>query len=82
MSASGSDVFFLTRDQLVPRDGNQNYDIYDARVDGGVPERRGAHSLREHRNVPERTGRSSTRVGGGKHEPRRRRQPHAAIALA
>jgi hypothetical protein len=37
MSATASDVFVLTRDRLLPQDGNQNYDIYDARVDGGFP---------------------------------------------
>jgi hypothetical protein len=37
MSASGSDVFFMTRDQLVPQDGDQNLGVYDARVEGGFP---------------------------------------------
>ena len=37
-SASGNDVFFLTRQQLVGWDNDQNYDLYDARVDGGLPE--------------------------------------------
>jgi hypothetical protein len=36
MSASGSDVFFMTRDQLVPQDNDEGYDIYDARIGGGV----------------------------------------------
>jgi hypothetical protein len=31
---SGSNVFFVTRAQLVPEDENENYDLYDARVDG------------------------------------------------
>jgi hypothetical protein len=34
---SGSDVFFETRDQLVPQDGDTQLDLYDARVDGGFP---------------------------------------------
>lgn len=34
-SASGEDVFFLTRAQLVKQDGDQLRDLYDARVDGG-----------------------------------------------
>ena len=34
-SANGNDVFFLTRDQLVPEDQDENVDLYDARVDGG-----------------------------------------------
>jgi DNA-binding beta-propeller fold protein YncE len=37
-SASGNDVFFVTRQQLVGWDHDQNYDLYDARVGGGVPE--------------------------------------------
>jgi DNA-binding beta-propeller fold protein YncE len=37
-SASGNDVFFLTHQQLVGWDHDQNYDLYDARVGGGMPE--------------------------------------------
>jgi Tol biopolymer transport system component len=37
-SASGDDVFFTTRGQLVPRDRNEKVDLYDARVNGGFPE--------------------------------------------
>jgi hypothetical protein len=37
-SASGNDVFFDTRDQLVGWDEDANYDAYDARVGGGLPE--------------------------------------------
>ena len=35
-SANGSDAFIATRTQLLPQDGNENFDLYDARV-GGVP---------------------------------------------
>jgi hypothetical protein len=38
-SASGDDVFFTTRAQLVPQDRNETVDLYDARVNGGFPER-------------------------------------------
>jgi hypothetical protein len=37
-SASGNDVFFLTRQQLARGDTDQLVDLYDARVNGGVVE--------------------------------------------
>jgi hypothetical protein len=37
-SVSGNDIFFATRDRLVGWDTDNNYDVYDARVDGGLPE--------------------------------------------
>ena len=37
-SPSGDDALFLTRAQLVGADADNNYDLYDARVDGGFPE--------------------------------------------
>jgi hypothetical protein len=37
-SSGGEDAFILTRQQLVGWDTDQNYDIYDVRVDGGFPE--------------------------------------------
>jgi hypothetical protein len=36
-SVSGSDVFLLTSQPLVPQDVDSSYDIYDARVGGGFP---------------------------------------------
>ena len=36
-SASGDDVFFATREQLVASDRDELIDVYDARVDGGLP---------------------------------------------
>jgi len=36
MSASGSDIFFLTHTSLVPQDSDELQDLYDARVDGGI----------------------------------------------
>jgi hypothetical protein len=36
-SASGNDVFFATRERLVPSDTDELLDVYDARVDGGLP---------------------------------------------
>jgi hypothetical protein len=35
---SGDDAFFITRDQLSPRDSDQQLDLYDARVGGGFAE--------------------------------------------
>jgi hypothetical protein len=35
-SASGNDVFFFTRQPLVAQDQDDNVDLYDARVDGGI----------------------------------------------
>jgi hypothetical protein len=35
-SASGNDVFFATREQLVSTDKDELVDVYDARVDGGL----------------------------------------------
>jgi hypothetical protein len=35
-SANGSDVFFFTRQALVGQDQDQNDDVYDARVEGGI----------------------------------------------
>lgn len=37
-SATGDDVFLATRDQLSKWDEDQAFDVYDARVDGGLPE--------------------------------------------
>ena len=36
-SSDGSNVFFVTDNQLVPQDTDQAADFYDARVDGGFP---------------------------------------------
>jgi hypothetical protein len=36
-SASGDDVFLATREQLAPTDTDELLDVYDARVDGGLP---------------------------------------------
>lgn len=37
-SVSGDDVFILTEDQLSRWDTDRSYDVYDARVSGGLPE--------------------------------------------
>jgi Tol biopolymer transport system component len=37
-SNSGDDVFFLTRQRLVGWDTDTSYDLYDARVGGGLPD--------------------------------------------
>lgn len=38
MTPDGSDVLFVTREQISPRDEDPNLDLYDARVDGGFSE--------------------------------------------
>jgi hypothetical protein len=35
---SGEDAFFITREQLLSRDKDEQLDLYDARVDGGLEE--------------------------------------------
>jgi hypothetical protein len=37
-SASGDDAFFITRERLLPRDKDEQLDLYDARVGGGFAE--------------------------------------------
>jgi hypothetical protein len=37
-SESGNDVFFATAEGLMPSDVDGSYDVYDARVGGGLPE--------------------------------------------
>jgi hypothetical protein len=37
MSASGADIIFTTRTQLVPEDTDELFDTYDARIAGGYP---------------------------------------------
>jgi len=36
-SASGNDAFFATRERLASSDTDELLDVYDARVDGGLP---------------------------------------------
>jgi hypothetical protein len=35
-SANGSDAFFITAASLVPSDGDEQFDVYDARINGGL----------------------------------------------
>jgi hypothetical protein len=37
MDATGENIFFVTADKLVGQDTDEDYDVYDARVDGGFP---------------------------------------------
>jgi hypothetical protein len=36
-SVSGNDVFFVSRQKLIPEDGGEDSTLYDARVDGALP---------------------------------------------
>jgi hypothetical protein len=38
ISATGTDVFFVTASGLVPQDTDNAVDVYDARLDGGLPQ--------------------------------------------
>jgi hypothetical protein len=38
IDSSGANVFFETIDRLLPRDGDTQFDFYDARIGGGFPE--------------------------------------------
>jgi hypothetical protein len=51
---SGDNVFFSTKEGLVKGDGDESYDVYDARVNGGFPE-----------EVPPPECESACRRGGG-----------------
>jgi hypothetical protein len=42
-SASGKDVFFFTRQQLVGQDEDELQDVYDARVEGGIASQNPQH---------------------------------------
>ena len=57
-SASGNDVFFATRERLAATDTDQLIDVYDARVDGGLPAAGPAAVLRR-RHVPGTTDRAA-----------------------
>jgi hypothetical protein len=37
IDASGENIFFVTADKLVGQDTDEDYDVYDARIDGGFP---------------------------------------------
>jgi hypothetical protein len=44
-SATGDNVFFFTREPLVGEDRDENIDVYDARVNGGIEAREAAPSV-------------------------------------
>ena len=59
-SASGDDVFIASRKQLVPSDGDDNVDLYDARVDGGFPQQQVAPCVTAAQCKPPASGAPST----------------------
>jgi len=82
---SGNDVFFVTNDQLVGQDRDVLYDLYDARVGGGIAAQnpdppRGECSGQECEatpapNPPPLAG-SGTLAGPGNVKPQRHRRCH------
>jgi hypothetical protein len=63
-TADGSDVFFSTDQSLLPSDVDNNVDIYDARLNGGVPNTPPAGGL-----APPLPPPTSTFVGPGNPKP-------------
>jgi hypothetical protein len=83
--SSGSNVFFTTRQQLVPRDQDSLIDLYDARVEGGIPadyagpptECSGEGCQPAQPGVPsEASPASSTVEGNGNVKPEKKKKAH------
>ena len=83
-SASGKDVFFFTRDQLVGQDKDQLQDVYDARAEGGLAAQspvapvpcEGAEACHGQAQTPpvESTPATSTFVGPGNQAQKHKKQ--------
>ncbi|HWI95511.1 MAG TPA: hypothetical protein VNS60_05530 [Solirubrobacterales bacterium] len=82
-SASGDDAFFLTGERLVSTDTDNNVDLYDARVDGGIGAQNptppviceGEGCKAEQPSAPVLTVPGSSQVSGpGNHPPHRHRK--------
>jgi hypothetical protein len=75
VDATGGNVFFTSRDRLVPADEDQLIDLYDARVGGGFPDRsRGQICLGETCQPPtaipvEAPAASQSPLGVGNYKP-------------
>ena len=75
----GDDVFFTTREQLVGCDADDQVDVYDARVGGGIPEQHEA-ACRASATVPgaiARRGLGCPMPGSAQRGGRSRRSPSA-----
>jgi hypothetical protein len=76
-SSSGNDAFIITREQLVPRDKDEQTDVYDVRVGGGIAEASVPPCLGEAcrgpiSSAPEQQGPgSSTFAGPGNEKPKK-----------
>ena len=80
-SPSGNDAFFITREQLLLRDKDQQLDLYDARVDGGFSENAPPPCLGEAcrgpgSSAPEQQGPGSSSFAGPGNEKPRKHHKH------
>ena len=74
IDAGGENVFFTTRDRLVPADKDEQIDLYDARVGGGFatqpsPIPCSGEACQPSTAVPSEPSPASSSLGSGNHKP-------------